>query len=234
MENLLANLDRVKGKLQEKLREFADQARLSKQLVTLRDDVPLDLDYDSFALTPPDNAALTALFKEMEFHKLLQEFSSDERATGEGYRGVLDEAELDAGWSKRCGRPNSFAFDTETTSLDAVRADLVGLSFAVRPGEAWYLPGRALLPGRSRAARSALGCWRRLRPLFTGRPGQRPRSARTPSTTPWCCAGPGSRCEGIAVDTMLASYLANPAANSHGMDAWPPSCSATRPSATRR
>jgi DNA polymerase-1 len=90
VENLLVNIDRVRGKKrQENLREFADQALLSKALVTLRCDLPIEVDYDDFILSKPDREALTAIFKEMEFHKLLQEFSSDIRATGEEYRTVL-------------------------------------------------------------------------------------------------------------------------------------------------
>ena len=114
LENLLANIDQVSGKKrQENLRQFGEQARLSKTLVTLLDDLPLEVDYDNFALSEPNREALTALFKELEFHKLLQEFSSDERASGEGYRTVITEAQLGDMVSalKKAGR---FAFDTET------------------------------------------------------------------------------------------------------------------------
>jgi DNA polymerase-1 len=215
VENLLANLDRVKGKLQERLRENVESARLSKQLVTLRDDVPLELDYESFALTPPDHAALTALFKELEFHKLLQEFSSDERATGEGYKGVSSEEELDEmiGALAAAGR---FAFDTETTSLDAVRADLVGLSFAVRPGEAWYIPVGHYYLGVPEQLDKKL-VLERLRPLFED--PLKPKIGQNAKYDALVLRRAGIVVRGIAVDTMLASYLANPAATSHGMDA---------------
>ncbi len=90
LENLLANIEQVKGaKRQENLRTFADQARLSRELVVLRDDLQLDLDYDDFAIAEPDREALTPLFKELEFHKLVQEFSVDRRTTGENYHCVL-------------------------------------------------------------------------------------------------------------------------------------------------
>ncbi len=214
VENLLANLDRVKGKLQEKLREFADQARLSRQLVSLRDDVPLDLDYDSFALSPPDNAALTALFKEMEFHKLLQEFSSDERATGEGYRGVLDEAEL-ARLVEALREAEKISFDTETTSLDATRADLVGLSFAVKRGEAWYLPlGHRYLGVPEQLDRARV--LETLRPLLED--PARPKIGQNVKYDLLVLRRAGVEVRGIAFDPMVASYLANPAAKSHGMD----------------
>ena len=84
LETLLASLDRVKGKRRENLEKFADQARMSKQLVTLVDDLPLNLDDHDFAIAEPDREALTELFKECEFHKLLQEFSAAERASASG------------------------------------------------------------------------------------------------------------------------------------------------------
>ncbi len=214
VENLLANLHQVKGKLQEKLRENADLARLSKQLVTLRDDVPLHLDYGAFALSPPDYAALTILFKELEFHKLLQEFSSDERASGEGYRCVLDEAELE-GMIAALSNAARFAFDTETTGLDPTRADLVGLSFAVTPGQGWYLPLRHHYLG----APAQLGQARvleRLRPLLEG--PDHPKIAQNGKYDLLVLRRAGVEVQGLAFDTMLASYLANPAAKSHGMD----------------
>jgi len=215
VENLLANLDQVKGKLQEKLREHADLARLSKRLATLRDDVPLDLDYDSFALTPPDRTALTALFKELEFHKLLQEFSSDERATGEGYRAVLTEEDL-SGLVAELERAERFAFDTETTGLDPTLADMVGLSFAVSPGEGWYIPlGHRYLGAPEQLDRGIV--LERLQPLLTD--AGKAKIAQNAKFDLLVLRRAGVEVQGLAFDTMIASYLANPAATSHGMDA---------------
>ena len=215
VENLLANLDQVKGKLQEKLRENAHLARLSKQLVTLKDDVPLDLDYDDFALTPPDQAALTELFKALEFHKLLQEFSSDERASGDGYLGVLTETDLNA-MVAELEAAERFAFDTETTSLDAVRADLVGLSFAVRPGQAWYIPvGHYYLGVPDQLDKGLV--LEKLRPLLED--PQKPKIAQNAKYDALVLRRAGLHLQGLSVDTMIVSYLANPAATSHGMDA---------------
>ncbi|HEY7746172.1 MAG TPA: DNA polymerase I [Desulfuromonadales bacterium] len=215
VENLLDNLDQVKGKVQEKLREFGDQARLSKKLVTLVDDMKLDLDYDNFALGEPNRQALTALFKELEFHKLIQEFSSDERATGEGYRGVLSEADL-AELAAELERAERFAFDTETTGLDPTLADMVGLSFAVRPGEGWYIP----LAHRYLGAPEQLepgGVLERLRPLLTD--AGKAKIAQNAKFDLLVLRRAGVEVKGLAFDTMIASYLANPAATSHGMDA---------------
>lgn len=215
LENLLANIDQVSGKKrQENLRQFADQARLSRQLVTLVDDLPLAVDYDNFSLDEPDREALTALFKELEFHKLLQEFSSDERASGEKYRAVLSGAQLDAlvDSLKKAAR---FAFDTETTSLDAVRADLVGLSFAIRPGEGWYIPLGHRYPGAPEQLDRDL-VLEKLRPLLAD--PQLAKVAQNAKYDMLVLRRAGVEVAGLSCDTMVASYLATPAAKSHGLD----------------
>lgn len=215
VENLLSNIDQVSGKKrQENLRQFGEQARLSKTLVTLLDDLPLDVDYDNFVLSEPNREALTSLFKELEFHKLLQEFSSDERASAEGYRTVVSEAQLDDMLIalKQAGR---FAFDTETTGLIATRADLVGLSFAVRPGEGWYLPvGHRYLGVPEQLDRALVVD--KLRPLLAD-----PQLAKVAQNAKYdllVLRRAGLEVAGLSCDTMLASYLANPAAKSHGLD----------------
>ncbi|MDY0269007.1 DNA polymerase I [Trichloromonas sp.] len=215
VEELLERSAEVKGKMGEKLREFAKQARLSKRLVTLVDNLPLDLDYASFALSEPNREALTALFKELEFHKLIQEFSTETRADGSGYRGVLDEAGLDelTAELRRAGR---FAFDTETTSLDAVRADLVGLSFAVKEQEAWYIPvGHRYLGAPEQLDRRRV--LDALLPLL-----EDPNLFKIGQNLKYdllVLRRAGIEVKGPFFDTMIASYLVHPAAKSHGMDA---------------
>lgn len=215
VENLLANLDQVKGKLQEKLREFGHQAILSKRLVTLIDTMELEVDYPEFALSEPNRPALTALFKELEFPKLMQEFSSDQRATGAGYQAVQSEVELDALVAALEQAPR-IAFDTETTSLDATRADLVGISFAVETGAAWYIPLGHRYLGVPDQLDQAL-VLERLRPLL-----ENPNKLKIGQNLKYdllVMRRAGIVVQGADFDTMIASYLANPAAKSHGMDA---------------
>ncbi|PLX95979.1 MAG: DNA polymerase I [Desulfuromonas sp.] len=214
VEELLVRVDEVKGKMQEKLREFGAQARLSKRLVTLVDDVPLEIEAEQFPLSEPDRGALTALFKECEFHKLVQEFTVESRSSGEGYRGVLDREGLDA-LIVTLEQAERFAFDTETTSLDAVRADLVGLSFAVKEGEGWYIPltHRYLGAPEQLATATVL---ERLRPLLED--PQQSKIAQNLKYDLLVLRRAGVAVAGADFDTMIASYLANPAAKSHGMD----------------
>ena len=216
VETLLASLDQLKGKRRENLENFADQARLSKQLVTLITDLDLDVDDDAFVMAEPNRQALTELFKECEFNKLLQEFSDDSRASAKeaSYRAVLNERDL-AEMVAALRASERFAFDTETTGLDPLRADLVGLSFAVIAGEAWYVP---------------------VSHRYLGVPEQLPLDKVLAAVGPLLGSaehlkiGQNLKYDilvmgrvGVAVteplfDTMLASYLANSAAQSHGMD----------------
>jgi len=216
LETLLARVDEIKQpKRRENLIEFAEQARLYHRLVTLLDDVPIEADYDAFALSEPNRGALTAIFKEMEFHRLIQEFSVEERSSGEGYRGVLTEEDF-AALIEKLETAGRIAFDTETTSLDATRADLVGISFAVKAGEAWYIPlAHRYLGAPAQLDRTAV--LERLRPILED--PKRPKVAQNAKYDLLVLRRAGIEVAGLAADTMVASYLANPAATSHGMDA---------------
>jgi len=221
IDNLLSNLDQLKGKRRENLETYAEQARLSRQLVTLVDDMELDLDYAAFALSAPNREALTELFKQCEFHKLLHEFSSDASAAaaveagGGDYKAVLTRDEF-AVLLAALQQAERFAFDTETTSLDPLRAELVGLSFAVEAGSAWYLPvGHRYLGAPEQLPLN--GVLDALRPLLTD-----PDKLKIGQNLKYdllVLARAGLEVTGPLYDTMLASYLARPAAKSHGMDA---------------
>ncbi|MBE0597410.1 MAG: DNA polymerase I [Desulfuromonadales bacterium] len=215
LENLLANVDRVKGaKRQENLRAFADQARLSRRLVELREDLPVALEYDDFALGEPDRQALTALFKRLEFHKLQQEFSVGTRSTGEGYHCVLAPPNFDT-LCHELRQAGRFSLDTETTDIDPMRAELVGISFAVRPGEGWYVPiGHHYPDAPEQLEREAVLA--RLRPLLAD-----PTLAKIGQNLKYdllVLRRAGLPVAGIEFDTMIASYLGQPAAKSHSLD----------------
>ena len=216
IENLLSSLDQLKGKRRENLENFADQARLSKRLVTLVDDLDLDIDDNAFILVEPNRDALTELFKECEFPRLLQEFSaaSQASASGEGYRSVLNEADL-AEMVAALEKAERFAFDTETTGLDPLRVDLVGLSFAVTPGEAWYVPvgHRYLGVPEQLPLDKVLAA---INPLLNS--ADHLKIGQNLKYDILVLSRVGVEVSEPLFDTMLASYLANSAAKSHGMD----------------
>jgi DNA polymerase-1 len=165
LESLLARAGEIKQpKRRENLQEFADLARVSLELVTLKDDVPVEDDYRAFAKREPDHAKILDFLRTQEFDSIVARVISE--IGGDGYVGetaevtggaspeggptaqeygdggyelVTEEAELEA-WIAAAMEKGRVAVDTETTSLDAMRAELVGISLAVTPGHACYIP----------------------------------------------------------------------------------------------
>jgi len=150
VENILAHAPELKGKLAEKVAAGAEDAKMSKFLTTIRTDVPLDLDLESLARRPPDEEKLRAVCAKYELSQLARKLLGDsavqtaERScatiadTPHEYKLVktLEEARALARILEESPR---FAFDTETTGIDPWHDDLVGMSFAVAPGRAWYV-----------------------------------------------------------------------------------------------
>ncbi len=163
LDAIYANLDEVAGlplrgarALAVKLNEFRDQAYLSKQLATIKTDVPLELAVTELQTTQPDVAGLLHWFNELEFRTWVEELEQEsvhaesspppppQMATH--YETVFSKAALD-GWLERLKQAPCFAFDTETTGLDYMKARIVGVSFAVEPGTAAYVPFGHDYPG---------------------------------------------------------------------------------------
>mgnify|MGYP003675455845 CR=1 FL=1 len=161
LDTLLARAGEIKqNKRRENLIEFADQARISRELVTLRTDVPVEHRIAEFQKKRPDPDVLIPFLEEQGFRTILSkvraEFGIDAPAAasadtatapGEGaYELVQDEAALKA-WIADAEKAGIVAFDTETTSLDSMQADLVGLSLSVHGGSACYVPLGHVAPG---------------------------------------------------------------------------------------
>jgi DNA polymerase-1 len=155
LETLLERAPEIKQpKRRESLIQFAEQARVSKALVRLEDQVPPPCPLSDFRLRPTDHEKLLAFLRENQFRALINRIESRRPRTGtvaaeappqpsppagNGYELVQDEAALDR-WIARATEAGIVGFDTETDSLDAVAAELVGVSLAVAPGEACYIP----------------------------------------------------------------------------------------------
>ena len=218
IENLLNNIDQVKGKKrQENLREFGDQARLSRQLADLIYDLDLDIELDDLLLQEPNRETLEVLFKKLEFSKLLQEFSSERGQTTESgdYQVVFTVSELET-MIEQLQSAGRFALDTETTSLVAVQADLVGLSFAVRAGHAWYLPvGHRYLGAPEQLPLDVV--IEKLRPLLESENYK--KIGQNIKYDALVLRHAGIELRGVDVDTMVLSYVTHPEAKSHGLDA---------------
>ncbi len=167
LENLLQNASKVPGKKGQALAENADVARLGHQLVKLRDDVPVEVDWHALEVAGYDTQALKTLCVECGFHRFMDQIE-DKSAPPEtawdtaAYKAV-DTPEAFSDFLKELQAQKRISFDTETTALDPLRADLVGLSFSWHEGEAYYLPVRGPMGSRVLDVKTVL---EGLRPIF--------------------------------------------------------------------
>ena len=153
LDSLLERAGEIRqNRRRENLIEFAEQARISRELVTLRTDVPVEAALDEFGLRPADPAVLIPFLEEQGFKSILAKErarlpagdalagAGDSPAAGEEtYELVGDEEALRA-WITRIADAGFVAIDTETTSLQVAEAELVGVSLSVAPGHACYIP----------------------------------------------------------------------------------------------
>ncbi len=228
LDNLIENADKIKGKVGENLRNTLDWLPQGRRLVTIKCDVELPLRYDQLIAPKPDPERLRELYTRFEFKTWLRELggpitiahgetgdlfaaaaTTAERnyqtiLTSEQFKQLLDEL----------NRAERVSFDTETTSLNVMQAKLVGMSFAVQPHQAWYLP---------------------LAHNYTDVPAQLPLEDCLRQLTPWLespqhaklgqhlkydqhiLANYNIRLQGIEDDTLLQSYVLE-SHKPHGMD----------------
>ena len=140
LEGILENLEKVRGaKLKENLNTFADQARLSRELATIRIDAPFEIDIDLLRHSAPDKEKLRALFKEFEFSTLLKGLDVEERVVPTDYRIVTDEKDL-TDLVACLRRVQEFSFQAELSSPDSMEARIVGISLCPAPETVWYIP----------------------------------------------------------------------------------------------
>jgi DNA polymerase I len=162
LDDIYARLDAIKPpSLQARLREGRDLAYLSRDLATIRCDAPVELDLDSLRYRGPDGDAARELFVELDFPSLADRLPRRVRSDERRYRVVTTRADYDF-FLARLATADEVVFDTETTSITALEAELVGLAFAFEPHEAYYLPVNLATPifgpgDRGRSARDRAG-----------------------------------------------------------------------------
>lgn len=232
LEGLYEHVDELKGKQKENIIADREQAFFSRELVTIKTDVPLDFGPDACVRQEFEKDKVVEALTRFAFNSLLEELvpgsSSDDDAATCAYRLVLTEAELDT-MIARMRAAGSFAVDTETTSTEPVRAELVGISCCCDTEEAYYIPidhtpeslqvmedpddlttivQLAPLPREV-----ALD---KLRPLFAdeamGKIGHNIKYDMI------VLERAGVPLRGIVMDTMLASYLTDPSQLRHNLD----------------
>lgn len=204
----------TKKKQHENLLQFREQAFLSKKLVTIDTHVPMSFDPELFKTKEPDNERLSALFKELEFRQLQQAFPQSADRSKKKYHSVTDQKTL-SGLIQELNDANVFALDTETTSENPMMAKIVGLSFALRPDEAFYIPCAHNYPGMPEQLQLS-DVLQQLRPVLED---SDPKKIGQNIKYDWMVLSRhGINLSGVKFDTMLASYLLNPSKRAHGLD----------------
>ncbi len=234
VENIIAHADEFKGKVGENLRANLDQLKLSYQLVTIKLDVKLEQTIEQLCMSEPDIESLKKLYGELEFKTWLsqlldQEFAGTQqemliadgdsvspRGNKKGEYTTIQDWETFEQWVAKIKTAELFAFDTETTSLDYMQAEIVGVSFAVESGKAAYVP----LTHKDVEVTQQLDrdkVLQRLKPLL-----EDPAQAKVGQNLKYdknVLHNYDINLQGIAFDTMLESYVLDSTATRHNMDA---------------
>ncbi len=226
LDAVLTNAGQVAARrVREALLADADRARLSRELVTLQRDVPVALDLPALAVREPDRQALLALLAELEFHSLaraLGEGDAQAAPPAERY-AIADTPEAVAEVVRLARAAGVCAIDTETTAIDPMRAELVGMSVAVAPGEAYYLP----FGHRAGADMLSPAEVRNLPPLSSPalaplvallRDPALPKAGHNVKYDWLVLRRAGVELAGVGFDTMIASFMVDPGKRSHALD----------------
>ena len=261
IDGLLANTDKLKGALKEKVESNVEQIKFSRLLATIRTDVPIELDMESLKFEGPDEQKLYSIFEDLEFRTLMNRVKSKQSAPtlfpettadagqaeptaqpkqpkNDGFHGdlfdlfqpeaqpaqefsnlkdiksvqheyYLIETEKDAETlAHKIATQDFFCFDTETTGTDAISAQIVGLSIALKEHEAWYVAMPKEKEGKQRMLEF-------FRPVF-----ENPATLKIGQNIKYdmlILGNYGIRVEGPLFDTMIAHYLIQPELH-HNMD----------------
>ncbi len=215
MDGVYEKLDSIKRKKQkENLINFKEQAYLSRRLVTIDTNAPLSFDPEILRTKEPDNLELAKLFRELEFRQLQQAYPIPGDLSKKTYTPILDMEAL-SGLVKQLEQSDMFAIDTETTSENPMKAELVGFSFCMKPGEAFYIPVAHNYPGVP-GQLSLQDVSRVLKPLL-----ENPEKKKVGQNIKYdliVLLRSGIDLAGVVFDTMLASYLVNPTKRAHSLD----------------
>ena len=227
LDQIINSADQIKGKVGENLREFLPKIPLTKKLVTLRYDVELDLNPEDLVICEPDKAALKEIYTYWNFTtwlKQLNENTSEDKNTDDQktlvknepkYETISTEKKLDE-WIAKLKNSDLVAIDTETTSLNYMMAEIVGISFAVTANHAAYVPLQHNYVGAPKQL-SLKNTLNKLKPILED--ATKRKVGQNLKYDQEVFANYKINLRGIEHDTMLASYVLNSTATRHNLDA---------------
>lgn len=219
LESIFSHLDDISGAKQTYLQSGREDAIFSRKLVQLAHDVPLDLDWSAAEVSTLNIEESLRLFHEFGFRSLLPQLHAlgPEKKKGEKKKNdylCVDRLETLQELVAEWGKSKQISIDVETTSLQPSQAEIVGYSFSIKPGHAYYVPVRAPAGQQFIDAEEAVQC---LKPLLEnariGKVGQNLKYDLV------VLRNAGIRVAGVTFDTMIASYLLEAGQRGHGLDA---------------
>jgi len=225
LDQIYQHLDQIgRESLRNKLEQNRELAYLSRQLVTLDTHTPLEIDLETLKRHEPDRVRTFQLLKELEFNSLLDRFTATEKTSEVKYTTITTQEQLDqfVAQLKSCSQ---FTFDLETTDVDAMKAEIVGLSFCWKEGEAYYIPtvsvktksGADLFSVERFRGLPLQAVLRQLAPIFQDEAIK--KSGQNVKYDLLVLSRAGVEVRGVDFDTMIASYVVNPSLRQHNLDA---------------
>lgn len=217
VENLLKYADKVSSKFQQDLiKEHTGLLKISRELASIDTKVPIKINLEDLKVQEPDGDGLMEFYKRYELRNFLKELHVPSTAAEEknrNYHLILDAKALEA-FAAKLEKAGAFSFDTETTSEDPMRAKLVGMSFAWKPYEVYYIPVSSKHHcGQGMAVEKVMDA---LTPML-----ENPRQKKYGQNLKYdwmVLKRMGVEIQGYEFDTMIASYLINPIKLNHNLD----------------
>jgi len=221
LEEVLAHADEAPGaKLRENLKTYADQARMSRRLVELKTDLPVEIDWEAAEVHSPDRPRLLRLFSEFGFRRFADELPpaeddpdvEDSRDVKREWKLIDDEEAFDK-FVSELRNQTRFCFDLETTGLDPQVAEIVGWAFCWRAGEAYYVPVKGPQGQRTLNSTNVLEA---LRPLLED--ANTEKLNQNIKYEILVLRKAGVDLQGLGLDPMVGDYLLDAGARGHNLD----------------
>ncbi len=215
LQDILENPDKIPNqRIRNSILQHMEEAKLSKTLVTIRCDLDVEKNIKELLIGEPQSDAAVDFFQELEINSLVDRYSQRQKIDTD-YRLVISEADLEA-LVKALQKNIEFAFDTETTSLNPLDAELVGLSFCCQSGVAWYVPVAAPADSNNSPLNRDKTLLR-LKPVFESKALK--KCAHNAKYDILVLQRAGITVNNLVFDSMVASYLINPSLRQHNLDA---------------
>lgn len=221
LENIYASIESIKGKTKTLLEDGKDMAFLSRELVTIRKDVPIDLTIEELRFSGIDTEKASEYFNSLEMNSIVKDYfpetaklENSNSHEEKNYITIHTHEELSR-MIKELENAKIFSFDTETDSIKAVEAELVGMSFSIKEKSGWFLPlqSRGLFSEEFPEPSASISM---IKPLL-----ENPDLKKIGQNIKYdliVLKNANINLKGIFFDTMIASYLINPSERRHNMD----------------